>query len=343
MYDPLDRDLDINSICLIDEERQKYKIAQSGELEGRVAVLSTLGLVHRFRYLGQTHFSHIILDEASQSEEIESLTPLALYASAETRVIIAGDPKQLGPIVLSDTLVNDPELRVDGTILKRLQSTEVFGGNSSLMVMLRETYHPHAALVEIISHVYYDNQLICHDPAKNCQFERSSIIGNRQSPILFVNVDGTEAIGADDNAKLYNEAEARALFEYLTRCMDMPSLQEDDVAVITPYNGQVANLRGLISNTFPLIEVDTVEHFQGAEKRVVLISTVRTTKLGFLEDPRRFCTAITHAKQLLIVIGNAKILALEPHMKIFLRHIYDIGGYEGINGTDFAKLLGVNE
>lgn len=47
------------------------------------------------------HFSHIIFDEASQALEPEALLPLSL-AGPHTRVVLTGDPRQLGPMVRSD-------------------------------------------------------------------------------------------------------------------------------------------------------------------------------------------------------------------------------------------------
>ena len=62
---------------------------------------------------------------------------------------------------------------------------------------------------------------------------------------------------------------------------------------------------------------------QGQERRVIIISTVRSSpeyvqmdnqyKLGFLRNPKRFNVAITRAKALLIIVGNPHILAQVRH------------------------------
>lgn len=44
-------------------------------------------------------FSHIIIDEAGQATEPETWIPITGLADASTRVVLSGDPKQLGPIV----------------------------------------------------------------------------------------------------------------------------------------------------------------------------------------------------------------------------------------------------
>ena len=42
-------------------------------------------------------FTHVFIDEAGQALEPEAFLPLSL-ATPETRVVLAGDPKQLGPV-----------------------------------------------------------------------------------------------------------------------------------------------------------------------------------------------------------------------------------------------------
>ena len=70
------------------------------------------------------------------------------------------------------------------------------------------------------------------------------------------------------------------------------------------------------------IKVGSVEEFQGQERTVIIITTVRSDpeshaferkfNLGFLGNPKRFNVAVTRAKALLIVIGNPTLLSTEP-------------------------------
>eukprot|EP00392_Amoebophrya_sp_AT5.2_P017433 g17788.t1 len=98
-------------------------------------------------------------------------------------------------------------------------------------------------------------------------------------------------------------------------------LQTLSVGVITPYNAQLVLLKQLLGDylyqkrkhgkTFQSLSVDTIDGCQGCEKDVVLFSTVRSNgsgNLGFLSDPRRMNVALTRAKSLLLVFGDAECL-----------------------------------
>ena len=82
-----------------------------------------------------------------------------------------------------------------------------------------------------------------------------------------------------------------------------------------PYRRQVQKIRGrLVEKGRTGVTVGTTEEFQGQERKVIILSTVRSSpeyvnidtqyRLGFLADPKRFNVAITRAMALFIVVGN---------------------------------------
>ena len=87
-------------------------------------------------------------------------------------------------------------------------------------------------------------------------------------------------------------------------------VNESDIGIISPYADQVKIIQ---ENTE--IEVKTVDGFQGREKEIIIISTVRSNdngNIGFLSDLRRLNVAITRAKRKLIIIGNKDTLITNP-------------------------------
>ncbi|KAL0457179.1 UNVERIFIED_CONTAM: putative RNA helicase SDE3 [Sesamum latifolium] len=103
---------------------------------------------------------------------------------------------------------------------------------------------------------------------------------------------------------------------------------------------QVSKIRGALENIGkPNIKVGSVEQFQGQERQVIIISTVRSTVkhnefdrvhyLGFLSNPRRFNVAITRARSLLVVIGNPHILCKDSNWNNLLWYCVENGSYKG--------------
>jgi helicase MOV-10 len=91
----------------------------------------------------------------------------------------------------------------------------------------------------------------------------------------------------------------------------------NDIGIIAPYRKQVSKLKDACEKFKEdlNIEIGSIEQFQGKEKSVIILTTVRshTNNVGFLNNQKRFNVAITRAKCLMIVIGNPKTLALDSY------------------------------
>lgn len=76
-----------------------------------------------------------------------------------------------------------------------------------------------------------------------------------------------------------------------------------------------------------------MEQFQGQEKSVIIVSSVRAQlkhvaedrrfNLGFIFNEKRFNVALTRAKCLLIVVGDPDILATDNNWRKFLDFCLD--------------------
>jgi len=97
----------------------------------------------------------------------------------------------------------------------------------------------------------------------------------------------------------------------------------------------------LLELDLQLPKISSVEGFQGQERKIIIVSAVRSCNdlvdedikhaLGFVASPRRLNVAITRARALLIILGNPKLLVLDPYWRGVLTYCIDHGGYTGCN------------
>lgn len=103
---------------------------------------------------------------------------------------------------------------------------------------------------------------------------------------------------------------------------------------------QVKEIRKLIvEKDLDVPKISSVEEFQGQERNVIILSTVRSTFtlvstdikyfLGFITSPRRLNVALTRAQALLIIVGNPHVLALDPFWRSILQYSVENNAYVG--------------
>ncbi|KAI3469598.1 hypothetical protein Pfo_026261 [Paulownia fortunei] len=284
------------------------------------------------------HFSYFFLDEAGQASEPETMVPLSHLYSKDTVVVLAGDPMQLGPVVFS----GDAESYGLGTsYLERLFDCELYGsGNENFMTKLVRNYRTHEAILRLPSELFYDGELIpCKEENTSFSTSLEDLLPDKEFPLLFLGIQGCDE-REGSNPSWFNRIEASKVVEIIRVLIEQKGLKEEDIGVITPYRQQVCKIRGALESLGrPNIKVGSVEQFQGQERQVIIVSTVRSTVkhnefdrahyLGFLSNPRRFNVAITRAKSLLVVIGNPHIICKDPNWNNLLWYCVDNGSYKG--------------
>ena len=133
-------------------------------------------------------------------------------------------------------------------------------------------------------------------------------------PVRFVDVMGQDEV--DNQGSYRNITEAQAISRYINFFKGLRNVEgnsmirDEDIGIIAPYKYQASLIREQLREN-PNIQVNTVEKFQGTEKPIIIITTVRTEKeLGFMADDLRLNTAISRAKDCLIVIGKSSTLEM---------------------------------
>lgn len=105
----------------------------------------------------------------------------------------------------------------------------------------------------------------------------------------------------------------------------------DDIGIITPYSEQVKTIRSLLKKSKLILpKIGSVEEFQGQERKIILLSTVRTLRhqlkyderysLGFIRSPQRMNVAISRARALLVVFGSPKLLYRDDNWQFLIDH-----------------------
>lgn len=76
-------------------------------------------------------------------------------------------------------------------------------------------------------------------------------------------------------------------------------IAQEEVGIITPYHAQVVYLK-LCLKKMRKVSIGTVEEYQGEERKVILMSLVKTSgkemALQFVFDAKRLNTAISRAR-----------------------------------------------
>lgn len=75
--------------------------------------------------LPEGHFSHVFVDEAGQASEPEVLIAIKPLTQDNTRIILSGDPKQLGPVIRSSIA---REFGMEKSYLERLMELPLYSG-----------------------------------------------------------------------------------------------------------------------------------------------------------------------------------------------------------------------
>lgn len=137
---------------------------------------------------------------------------------------------------------------------------------------------------------------------------------------------------------MFNLKEVNVVIDYVKEILQNKNgctecITQADIGIVTPYKLQSKVIaRACRQNDFKDITIGTAEAFQGQEKPVMIVSTVRTGGiLGFVNDPRvrysnfhsifkflinsktfqRLNVVITRAKCLLIIVGDPHTLCLD--------------------------------
>ena len=250
-------------------------------------------------------FQIVIIDEASQSLEPDSLLPL--LHNAEMAVLI-GDEKQLGPTVISK------ECDIAGLNISLFERLCYYYEGSDFISLLNEQYRMPEFLYRFSNQNFYNNKVITKTAKKQDLNVMSKFPWpDKTIPSVFYHYIEPEE--KTENKSYFNEHEIKLIFDKIRQLINC-GVKSEDIGIITPYNAQKIRLEEKKNKdktkAYENLKIESVDGFQGMEKDYIIISTVRSNQegiIGFLSDKKRLNVALTRARKGLIILGNCKFLS----------------------------------
>jgi len=302
-----DRNERKNLWSLVNKDRKALKLRELSSIRDIIrscdVVLATCSGSDS-RYLRDfDEFDLVVIDEAAQGIEAECWIPIL----KGRKCILAGDHKQLPPTIHSKTA---GKKGLEKTLFERL--IDLYGEKISKMLVIQ--YRMNDRIMEWSSDLLYESKLVSDPNVSSHLLSHISGVQNNENtdiPLLFIDTFGCSMNECEDSRKSkYNEGEAN-IVEIYVKLLINSGVPESHIAIIAPYFSQVSLLRTKLKPIFKSIEINTVDGFQGREKEVIIISTVRSNdrgKLGFLKEKRRMNVAVTRAKRQCCIIGDSETL-----------------------------------
>ncbi|XP_052756472.1 putative helicase mov-10-B.1 [Galleria mellonella] len=288
------------------------------------------------------HITHLFIDEAAQASEPACLIPASGLLHPKGLLVLAGDPLQLGPVVISHKA---KEIGLGLSLMERLKSKCSLYSDArndpNYIVMLRSNFRSHPDILQIPNDLFYNGQLRCMSNMD--RLSQLDILGvkSQSRAIVFHSVISKEQ-RLGKSPSFFNIMELEVVRHYVLSLIKRHKIPQEDIGIISPYIRQVHKIKDWLEEQgYYNIEVGTVEAFQGREKRIVIITTVRGKcdftksagkfKIGFLSDPKRFNVALTRAKAKTIIIGNPINLQKDPMWNTYIKSCRQMGTFLGYN------------
>ncbi|XP_044162562.1 probable helicase senataxin [Bufo gargarizans] len=290
--------------------RRPQEIQRNIILESHVicCTLSTSGgvlLESAFRQLGHEPFSCVIVDEAGQSCEVETIIPLLHRC---TKLVLVGDPKQLPPTVIS---TKAEDLGYGQSLMARLCRQLETAGQGSLILQLTVQYRMHPDICLFPSKHFY-KQVLKTDRAT--EEARCSSDWPFQPYMVFDVTDGYEVKERESFANPQELKMVVALVKLIKSKKKEFTFR--NIGIITPYRAQKMQIIEQLQREFGKdsrpSEVDTVDGFQGRQKDCIIVTCVRANfvqgAIGFLASQQRLNVTITRARFSLFILGSLRTL-----------------------------------
>lgn len=237
-----------------------------------------------------TYFDMVIMDEASQGNIAVSLVPIIRGRS----LMLVGDPQQLSPVILLDSMDNDKLKKQYGItseydyLKNSIYKTYLACDAVSEEILLSHHYRCQKKIIDFNNKKYYNGKLIIKSQ------------NSTDKPLIFKNIAGDIT-----NYKNTAPKEAEEIIDFIKEN------EGKSIGIITPFTNQKELINEMLKkNGIEDIPCGTVHAFQGDEKDVVLFSLALTQQTGqgtydWLKNNKELINVATsRAKEQLVILSN---------------------------------------
>lgn len=309
--------------------------------EANIIGVTTSGLAKNIELLQRVRAKVMLCEEAGEVLEAHTLTA---FLPGVEHVILIGDHEQLRPQINNYEFQHDnprgKKYSLDISLFERLVKPQI-GSLQVPLSTLKTQRRMHPSISQLIRAPLYpdlqDHTSVLYYPEVDGMRERLYWLDHQEvedpRPSQAVSLSRTNTFEVDLIA---------ALVSHLVR---QGTYGNEDIAVITPYLGQLQKIRKRLGSSFEIVVGDrdqaeletqgihedsetsadgrvqvqkttllkalriaTVDNFQGEEAKVVIVSLVRSNdqrKCGFLRTSNRINVLLSRAQHGMYIIGNS--------------------------------------
>ena len=315
--------------CLMNQEKL---VADSSDRFPLILCVTPPGMYGVMKKIGGTEppwgegfFDLLVVDEASMMR-VPELILSGAFVSKNAQILVAGDHRQLPPIMAHDWEKEDR---------RTLEEMAAFLSAQDFLRLLRqedlgidrikcqnradipaerlsETHRCHEVVADFLKEWVYHKDGIDFrsDQTQTMALTNAPTEGLRaalkpENIIVLIVHDETESFQS-------NLVEAQ-IVNALVR-----NVPPESVGVVSPHNAQRGVLKNLLSKGYENVRVDTVERFQGGENDFIIISSTVSdpdyvrTESDFLLNLNRINVAISRMKKKIVVVASRSIFEFMP-------------------------------
>ncbi|KAI4357269.1 hypothetical protein L6164_001230 [Bauhinia variegata] len=251
--------------------------------------------------------SILVIDEAAQLKECESVIPLLLQGV--NHAILVGDDRQL-PATVESNVSSDAGF--GRSLFERLSTL----GHSKHLLNIQYRMHP--SISSFPNSYFYFNEIHDASNVKRKNYAKQYLPGPMFGTYSFLNVIGGREEFDNIGRSRKNMVEVAVVDKILKNLHKVwhGSNEKLSIGIISPYAAQLVAIQEKIGHKYDRlngfdVNVKTIDGFQGGEQDIIILSTVRTnyhSSLEFISSPQRTNVALTRARYCLWILGDSKTL-----------------------------------